>query len=67
MMYPSAFLSPQSLPPQHFLSDDDMPSYDYCGHDDSLILTTELQPISPPAEYAEGSSNSPSADYQGNR
>lgn len=67
MMYPSAFLSPQSLPPQHFLSDDDLPSYDYCDNDDSLILTTELQPISPPAEYAEGSSNSPSADYHGNR
>lgn len=67
MMYPSAFLSPQSLPPQHFLSDDDLPSYGYCDNDDSLILTTELQPISPPAEYAEGSNSSPTAEYQGNR
>lgn len=56
MIYPSAFLSPQSLPPQHFLSDDDLPSYDYCDNDDSLILTNDYQTISPPAEYAESSS-----------
>lgn len=55
-------LSPQSLPPQYFMSDDDLPCYDHCDTHDSLILTADYQAISPPAEYAEGSCNSPSVE-----
>ncbi len=55
VFFPSAFLSPQSLPP-HPVSDDDIYSY---GIDDSLILTDDYQTISPPAEYAENTSTKP--------
>lgn len=55
VFFPSAFLSPQSLPP-HPVSDDDIYSY---GIDDSLILTDDYQTISPPAEYAEHTSTKP--------
>lgn len=49
-MFPSAFLSPQSLPSHNTtLCDDDI--YTYC--DDK----NDYQPISPPAEYAEFSSS----------
>lgn len=51
VMFPSAFLSPQSLPPHNTISDDDM--YDYCDDKNSSILINDYQPISPPAEYAE--------------
>lgn len=47
VFFPSAFLSPQSLPP-HPVSDDDLYSY---GIDDTL--TDDYGTISPPAEYAE--------------
>lgn len=50
VMFPSAFLSPQSLPSHNTLCDDDI--YTYC--DDK----NDYQPISPPAEYAEFSSSS---------
>lgn len=55
VFFPSAFLSPQSLPP-HPASDDDIFSY---GIDDRLLLTDDYQTISPPAEYAEDSSTKP--------
>ncbi|XP_037035192.1 uncharacterized protein LOC119073697 [Bradysia coprophila] len=55
VFFPSAFLSPQSLPP-HPASDDDIYSY---GIDDSLLLTDDYQTISPPAEYAENTSTKP--------
>lgn len=49
--FPSAFLSPQSLPP-HPSSDDNL--YAYGIHDDDdLKLTDDYGTISPPAEYAE--------------
>lgn len=46
--FPSAFLSPQSLPPHPAVTDDDIFSY---GIDEPLI--SDFQTISPPAEYAE--------------
>lgn len=53
VFFPSAFLSPQSLPPHPTVNDDDIFSY---GIDDSLLLTEDdYQTISPPAEYAEDS------------
>lgn len=48
VFFPSAFLSPQSLPP-HPASDDDIYTY---GVDDHLILTDDYRAISPPSEYA---------------
>lgn len=45
VMFPSAFLSPKSLPSHNTLCDDDI--YTYCND------KTDYQPISPPAEYAE--------------
>lgn len=53
VMFPSAFLSPQSLPP-HPTSDDDIYSYD-C--DEPLVLTENYRAISPPAEYAAADSS----------
>lgn len=51
MMFPSAFLSPQSLPSHNTtIGDDDI--YNYCDDKNSSILS-DYQPISPPAEYAE--------------
>lgn len=50
--FPTAFLSPQSLPP-HPVSDDDIYSY---SEDNSLTLTDNYDTISPPAEYAEADS-----------
>uniref|UniRef100_A0A182NMB3 FAM110_C domain-containing protein n=1 Tax=Anopheles dirus TaxID=7168 RepID=A0A182NMB3_9DIPT len=50
VFFPSAFLSPQSLPP-HPGGDDDL--YLYGGLHDSLVLTDDYRAISPPAEYAE--------------
>lgn len=46
-MFPSAFLSPQSLPSNNMTFDDI-----YCDYQTSSILS-DYQPISPPAEYAE--------------
>lgn len=46
--FPSAFLSPQSLPPHPAVTDDDIFSY---GIDEPLV--GDFQTISPPAEYAE--------------
>lgn len=51
--FPSAFLSPQSLPP-HPVTDEDIYTY---GVDDHLILTDDYRAISPPSEYA---ANTPS-------
>lgn len=51
VFFPSAFLSPQSLPP-HPVTDDDIFSY---GIDE--MLTDDYQTISPPAEYAEDCSS----------
>lgn len=53
VFFPSAFLSPQSLPP-HPVGDDDL--YLYSVHD-SLVLTDDYHAISPPAEYAENSAS----------
>ena len=53
VFFPSAFLSPQSLPPNP-ASDDDIYSY---AIDESLMLTDDYQTISPPAEYAENNSS----------
>ncbi|XP_065082170.1 uncharacterized protein LOC135704625 isoform X2 [Ochlerotatus camptorhynchus] len=53
VFFPSAFLSPQSLPP-HPGGDDDL--YLYSVHD-SLVLTDDYSTISPPAEYAENSAS----------
>lgn len=47
VMFPSAFLSPQSLPSNNTTFDDI-----YCDYKSSSILS-DYQPISPPAEYAE--------------
>ncbi|XP_031616604.1 protein kinase 4 [Contarinia nasturtii] len=47
VMFPSAFLSPQSLPSTNTTFDDI-----YCDYKSSSILS-DYQPISPPAEYAE--------------
>ena len=52
VFFPSAFLSPQSLPP-HPGGDEDLYLY---GIHDSLVLTDDYRTISPPAEYAENSS-----------
>ncbi|XP_058836445.1 uncharacterized protein LOC131693015 [Topomyia yanbarensis] len=49
VFFPSAFLSPQSLPP-HPSGDEDLYLY---GVHDSLVLTDDYRAISPPAEYAE--------------
>lgn len=46
VMFPSAFLSPQSLPSNNNTFDDI-----YCDYRSSSI--SDYQPISPPAEYAE--------------
>lgn len=51
-MFPSAFLSPQSLPSTNTTFDDI-----YCDYKSSSILS-DYQPISPPAEYAEFSDES---------
>uniref|UniRef100_A0A1B0CQK7 Centrosome-associated FAM110 C-terminal domain-containing protein n=1 Tax=Lutzomyia longipalpis TaxID=7200 RepID=A0A1B0CQK7_LUTLO len=48
VFFSSAFLSPQSLPPQPVSDDDDIYRFD-----DTLILTDDYRAISPPAEYAE--------------
>ncbi|XP_055373440.1 nuclear transcription factor Y subunit gamma [Condylostylus longicornis] len=61
VMFPSAFLSPQSLPPNP-VSDDDIYSY---GIDEPLILTEDYRAISPPAEYAAVDS-SPEKDQRCN-
>ncbi|XP_021696820.1 probable serine/threonine-protein kinase yakA isoform X1 [Aedes aegypti] len=53
VFFPSAFLSPQSLPP-HAVGDDDL--YLYSVHD-SLVLTDDYRAISPPAEYAENNAS----------
>lgn len=58
VFFPSAFLSPQSLPP-HPTADDDLYSFgidDDDDDDDQLVLTDDYRAISPPAEYAENSS-----------
>lgn len=53
-MFPSAFLSPQSLPSHNTtLDDDDL--FIYCT--DKHATVADYQPISPPAEYAEFSSS----------
>lgn len=59
VFFPSAFLSPQSLPP-HPASDDDIYTY---GVDENLILTEDYRAISPPSEYA---ANTPSDRHGGN-
>ncbi|GAB0096934.1 uncharacterized protein DMENIID0001_125160 [Sergentomyia squamirostris] len=48
IFFSSAFLSPQSLPPQPMSDDDDVYRFE-----DTLILTDDYRAISPPAEYAE--------------
>ncbi|XP_055701220.1 uncharacterized protein LOC129800672 isoform X2 [Phlebotomus papatasi] len=48
VFFSSAFLSPQSLPPQPVSDEDDIYRFD-----DTLILTDDYRAISPPAEYAE--------------
>lgn len=53
VFFPSAFLSPQSLPP-HPIAGDDL--YSFGIDDDRLVLTDDYRTISPPAEYAEHSS-----------
>lgn len=53
VFFPSAFLSPQSLPP-HDASDEDIYTY---GVDENLVLTDNYRAISPPSEYA---ANTPS-------
>lgn len=53
VFFPSAFLSPQSLPP-HPTADDDL--YSFGIDEDRLVLTDDYRAISPPAEYAEHSS-----------
>lgn len=53
VFFPSAFLSPQSLPP-HPVGDEDL--YLYSVHD-SLVLTDDYHAISPPAEYAENNAS----------
>lgn len=58
VFFPSAFLSPQSLPP-HPASDEDIYTY---GIDDSLVLTDDYRAISPPSEYA---ANTPSDHHHG--
>lgn len=50
VMFPSAFLSPQSLPP-HPASDEDIYSYE-AETNEPLVLTEDYRAISPPAEYA---------------
>lgn len=64
VFFPSAFLSPQSLPP-HPVGDDEL--YLYGGLHDSLVLTDDYRAISPPAEYAEhgGSGGSPDNKHTG--
>ncbi|XP_053684158.1 uncharacterized protein LOC128734144 [Sabethes cyaneus] len=53
VFFPSAFLSPQSLPP-HPVGDEDLYLY---GVHDSLVLTDDYRAISPPAEYAENAAS----------
>lgn len=55
VFFPSAFLSPQSLPPHPTDDLDDLYSYGI-DDDDNLILTDNYRPISPPAEYAQKNS-----------
>lgn len=53
VFFPSAFLSPQSLPPH--TSDDLDVLYSYAiddDDDDNLVLTDNYRPISPPEQYA---------------
>lgn len=59
VFFPSAFLSPQSLPPHNLLSDASC-----CAEfeDDALFLT-DYQTISPPAEYAEEANISNTVRY----
>jgi hypothetical protein len=52
VFFPSAFLSPQSLPPHPVGDDDDIYSYNM---NDELVLTDDYT-ISPPAEYAANNS-----------
>lgn len=61
VFFPSAFLSPQSLPPNP-ASDDDLYIYEHI--DNALVLTDDYQTISPPAEYA-GVTTSDSIDIHG--
>lgn len=57
VMFPSAFLSPQSLPSHNTMLDDDDDDdlFIYCT--DKHATVADYQPISPPAEYAEFSSS----------
>lgn len=57
VFFPSAFLSPQSVPPHPV--DDDLYSFEI---DDGLVLTDDYRAISPPAEYAGENSASPKHD-----
>lgn len=61
VFFPSAFLSPQSLPP-HPASDDDI--YTYGIDDNNLVLTDDYRAISPPSEYA-ANTNSPPEPHLG--
>ncbi|XP_059613205.1 uncharacterized protein LOC132259549 [Phlebotomus argentipes] len=54
VFFSSAFLSPQSLPPQPVSDDDDVYRFD-----ETLILTDDYHAISPPAEYAERAGATP--------
>lgn len=54
VFFPTAFVSPQSLPLPHPSVDDDLYS-SYNVVEQALTLTDEYQTISPPAEYAESS------------
>lgn len=56
VFFPSAFLSPQSLPLHPTDELDDLYSYGIDDDDNNLILTDNYRPISPPAEYAQKNS-----------